>query len=94
MVTCNDDVQKTIEKIGKITEDWLDKHGVQYDELWFGKPYSSTLYIDDKACINDPREIARRIEAIEEGRYDEYVRHFNMMINLQEMAAGIMSTGD
>ena len=65
MLTCNNDVQKTIEKIGVITADWLARHGVQYDELVFGKPYSSTLYVDDKACINDTAEIEKRLKLLD-----------------------------
>jgi hypothetical protein len=94
MVTCKDDVALTIERVGKITEDWLKKHNVQYDHLIFGKPYSSTLYVDDKACINDPKEIRRRLEAIENGTYEEYVTAFSRNVNMMEVAAGIMSTGD
>ena len=46
MRTCNGDVSKVIEEIGKITEDWLQKWNVPYDELIFGKPYAD-VYIDD-----------------------------------------------
>ena len=46
MRTCNGNVSKVIEKIGKITEDWLQKWNVPYDELIFGKPYAD-IYIDD-----------------------------------------------
>jgi NDP-sugar pyrophosphorylase family protein len=27
---------------------WLDRHGIEYDELWFGKPHAD-VYVDDKA---------------------------------------------
>ena len=46
MRTCNGNVSIVIEKIGKITEDWLQKWNVPYDELIFGKPYAD-IYIDD-----------------------------------------------
>ena len=46
MRTCNGNVSKVIEEIGKITEDWLQKWNVPYDELIFGKPYAD-VYIDD-----------------------------------------------
>ena len=46
MRTCDGDVSKVIEKIGKTTEDWLKKWNVPYDELIFGKPYAD-MYIDD-----------------------------------------------
>jgi len=48
MRTCDGDVSKVIEKIGKITEDWLEKWKVPYDELIFGKPHAD-MYIDDLA---------------------------------------------
>jgi capsule biosynthesis phosphatase len=46
MRTCDGNVKKVVEKIGKITEDWLKKWKVPYDELVFGKPYAD-IYIDD-----------------------------------------------
>lgn len=38
---------KALKNIGKSTFDWLDKHEVPFDEIYFGKP-SGDLYIDDK----------------------------------------------
>lgn len=35
-------------RIGKITYDWLEEHGVKYHEIYFSKPYAD-YYIDDKA---------------------------------------------
>ena len=46
MKTCNGDVSKVKQKIGKITEKWLEQWNVSYDELIFGKPHGD-LYIDD-----------------------------------------------
>ena len=40
-----DDIQKDV---GDITVDWLERHGVKYNELQFGKLYFDVL-IDDKA---------------------------------------------
>lgn len=40
-----------------MTEAWLDRHGVRYDVLLFGKP-SADLYLDDKAIR--PDEFAAR----------------------------------
>ena len=37
-----------ISKQGKVTLDWLDKHDIEYDEIYFGKPYAD-VYIDDLA---------------------------------------------
>ncbi len=33
---------------GKVTLDWLDRHGVEFDEIHFGKPHAD-VYIDDNA---------------------------------------------
>ena len=42
MLTHNGDIEKIIEDVGKITTDWLERYDVPYDELIWGKPYSST----------------------------------------------------
>ena len=47
MKTCNGDVGKVIARVGKLTLDWLDRHGIPYDEVHFGKP-NADLYIDDR----------------------------------------------
>lgn len=49
MVTHSGDIDKIIADIGKITIDWLKQYDVPYDDIHFGKPYSSTWYVDDKA---------------------------------------------
>jgi capsule biosynthesis phosphatase len=46
MKTCDHSVGKVIARQGKTTLDWLEKHGIQYDEIWFGKPHCD-IYIDD-----------------------------------------------
>lgn len=48
MVSTNGDLDKIIDRVGKITEDWLSKHNVKYHELKFGKIYAD-YYYDDKA---------------------------------------------
>ncbi len=48
MKTHHANVGKVISDIGKITIDWLEKHKIYYDELYFGKPWAN-LYIDDNA---------------------------------------------
>lgn len=48
MRTCDANLGKVTAKIGKITIDWLDKHNVPYDEIYFGKPIAD-IYIDDNA---------------------------------------------
>ena len=49
MLTHNGDIEKILEDVGEITWQWLEDHNVPYHELIFGKPYSSTYYVDDKA---------------------------------------------
>lgn len=48
MVSCKEDIQKIIEKNKTILENWLEKYGVHYDNIIFGKPIAD-LYVDDKA---------------------------------------------
>jgi capsule biosynthesis phosphatase len=65
MRTCNGDVAKVIEKIGKITEDWLEKWNVPYDELVFGKPYAD-IYIDDLGVeFSTSEKLGERLESIQ-----------------------------
>tara|TARA_B100000902_G_scaffold275679_1_gene261444 strand:- start:3042 stop:3404 length:363 start_codon:yes stop_codon:yes gene_type:complete len=49
MLTHNGNIEAIIKDVGKITEDWLEQHGVPYDELVWGKPYCTHYYVDDKA---------------------------------------------
>ena len=61
---CNGDVSKVIEKIGKITEDWLEKWKVPYDELIFGKPHAD-IYIDDLGIeFSTKDKLDKKIESI------------------------------
>lgn len=46
MKTCDHSVGKVVARQGKVTLDWLEKHGFEYDEIWFGKPHCD-IYIDD-----------------------------------------------
>src|SRR5690242_12230627 len=48
MATCESNVGKVVKNVGKITLDWLDRHGVEYDEIYFGKPHAE-VYLDDRA---------------------------------------------
>ncbi len=48
MKTCSGNVGMVIARQGKITLDWLEKHGIEYDEIHFGKPHAD-VYIDDNA---------------------------------------------
>lgn len=46
MKTCNHNIGQVIAKQGKTIIEWLEKYGVIYDELYFGKPLY-TVMIDD-----------------------------------------------
>lgn len=48
MKTCGGNPGLTVARQGKTLLDWLDRHGVPYDEIWFGKPQAD-IYIDDNA---------------------------------------------
>lgn len=48
MKTCEGNEGLAIARIGRITLDWLARHGVEYDEIHFGKPWAD-VYIDDNA---------------------------------------------
>jgi capsule biosynthesis phosphatase len=46
MKTCNGNVGLVVARQGKTLLDWLEKHGIPYDEIWFGKPQAD-IYLDD-----------------------------------------------
>ena len=48
MVTCESNVGKVMKNVGLVTLDWLKKYAIEYDEIYFGKPYGH-IYIDDHA---------------------------------------------
>lgn len=48
MATCDSNMGKVLKNVGKITLDWLEKHDIEYDEIFFGKP-NAQIYIDDRA---------------------------------------------
>jgi capsule biosynthesis phosphatase len=54
MKTRNHNVGAVCRDIGRITFDTLDKFGIPYDELIFGKPYAD-IYIDDRS-VNPYRQ--------------------------------------
>ena len=39
---------KVIARKGLVTLEWLENHQIEFDELYFGKPYAD-IYIDDNA---------------------------------------------
>ena len=48
MATCQSNLGKVMKNIGLITLEWLEKHGIEYDEIYFGKP-NAEIYLDDRA---------------------------------------------
>lgn len=48
MKTCDGNQGLVIAKQGKITLDWLARHEIPYDEIFFGKPWAE-VYVDDNA---------------------------------------------
>lgn len=48
MATQQSNVGKVMKNIGKITLDWLERHHVEYDEIFFGKP-NADVYVDDRS---------------------------------------------
>ena len=48
MKTCNGNVGLVIQRVGQITLKWLADNNIEYDEIYFGKPWAE-LYIDDNA---------------------------------------------
>ena len=48
MGTCQGNLGAVMKNIGRVTLDWLSQHGIEYDEIYFGKP-NAHVYIDDRA---------------------------------------------
>ena len=47
MATCESNLGKVMKNVGLITLEWLQKHEIEYDEIYFGKP-NAEIYIDDR----------------------------------------------
>jgi capsule biosynthesis phosphatase len=48
MATCQSNLGRVMKNVGLITLEWLEKYGIEYDEIYFGKP-NAHVYIDDRA---------------------------------------------
>lgn len=46
MKTCSGNVGMVQARIARDTLDWLERHEIPYDEIYFGKPWAQ-IYIDD-----------------------------------------------
>lgn len=62
-------VGKVIKNVGLITLEWLQKHDIPYDELFFGKP-NADLTIDDR-CLKFETWESLSLRIIEENAKDE-----------------------
>jgi capsule biosynthesis phosphatase len=49
MKTCEGNVGRVVARQGAVTLNWLERHGIEYDEIYFGKPHAQ-VYLDDNAC--------------------------------------------
>lgn len=58
MKTCGGNVGMVVQREGLVLLEWLDRHGIPYDEIWFGKPHAD-VYIDDNGYrFEDWSEVA------------------------------------
>lgn len=48
MKTCDANVGLVVRRQGLTLLQWLDRHAIPYDEIWFGKPHAD-VYLDDNA---------------------------------------------
>lgn len=48
MATSEANVGLVMKRVGKLTLDWLDTNGIEYDEIFFGKP-NADITIDDRS---------------------------------------------
>jgi capsule biosynthesis phosphatase len=92
MKTHNSNIGKIIKDIGMITLQTLDKFNIQYDELYFEKPYAD-FYIDDKAInahCNIEKETGIYMNSVKERDFHNsklssiksYVKYSNSNYNL------------
>jgi len=51
MRTCQGNQGRAIALQGKILLDWLVKHNIPHDEIWWSKPHAD-MYIDDAAHLH------------------------------------------
>ena len=49
MITHKGNLAAINDDVYAVTAEWLRKYSVPFDRLVFGKPYSTTWYVDDKA---------------------------------------------
>lgn len=86
MRTNQSQLGRVMKEIGKLTYDQLDKMGIPYDEIHFGKPYAA-FYIDDLA-VNCNLNLEKQI-----GYYNSTIksRSFN---DVEVMTTMVIKTGN
>jgi capsule biosynthesis phosphatase len=66
MRTCNNNVGRVIARQGKLILDWLEKYGIPYDEIRFGKPHVD-YFIDDKGIkFTDWKDVKEQLLTAEQ----------------------------
>lgn len=68
MQTYGHNVGKAMKNIGKITLDWLDKNGICYDEIFFGKP-NADITIDDRSITFLDWRMMNKEDIVELGKH-------------------------
>lgn len=48
MGTQDGNIGRVMKNVGKTTLEWLERHNILYDEIYFGKP-NGHVYLDDRA---------------------------------------------
>jgi capsule biosynthesis phosphatase len=48
MATSDGNLGRVLRRVGSTTFTWLERHGIEFDEIYFGKP-NAEVYIDDRA---------------------------------------------
>lgn len=72
MVTQKNHVSKVVKNVGLDTLQWLEKHGVKYHGLQFGKEYADA-YIDDKAIR--PNELMNLVKMNATSSLSQYLKN-------------------
>ena len=66
MKTCEGNVGQVVARQGNTLLSWLEKHGVEYDEIWFGKPYAD-VYLDDNVFVKELRKLCPNTKILHYG---------------------------
>ncbi|MGD8458537.1 MAG: hypothetical protein PVF83_19340 [Anaerolineales bacterium] len=67
MATRKSNVGQVMKHVGKITLNWLEQHGIEYDEIYFGKP-NAEVYLDDRAMRFSSWKDITEEKLIQEGK--------------------------